>query len=225
MMVILNYQAPLIRTALSVMRFFRPGAVQGRYMKIKKIIPRWQAFFLCAVLISLAWSTPVLCANVTLAWDPNHEADLKGYGVYFRQSAAGDYSLAGYVTVGELPNPALPSFPVTGLQEGTRYFFAATAYNTAGAESAFSSAVCADIAVGGTVSVCPSSITDAPPTTDTPPTGGTAAGSSSGGGGGGCFIGSSSQGIESLNGSLSLVLILSGAFACLLLLRGVRGRL
>ncbi|MCU0558707.1 MAG: fibronectin type III domain-containing protein [Desulfobacterales bacterium] len=185
-------------------------------MKTRKFFLRWQALLLSAVLVSLAWSTPVLCATVTLAWDPNREADLKGYGVYFRQNAAGPYSLAGYVTVGELPNPSLPSFAVTGLQEGGRYFFAATAYNTAGAESAFSSAVCADIAVGGVVSVCPSSITDSPPT------GGAAVGSSSGGGGGQCFIGSLSQGIEGPGTPVSLGLILAGAFACLLLLRGRR---
>jgi hypothetical protein len=66
-------------------------------------------------------------ARVTLAWDANSEPDLAGYKIYYGLSS-GTYSFiveAGNVTTHTISN----------LQEGLTYFFAATAYNTAGFES------------------------------------------------------------------------------------------
>lgn len=131
-------------------------------------------------LVSLLWSTPVLSADVTLAWDPNSDADLEGYGVYLRKDTQGPlYDLAGYVTLAELDDVNAPTFVVSGLEKGFRYYFAATAYDTEGNESAFSNVVCADI--GDTVTACSSS-------------------SDGGGGGGGfgCFIGAASEANEPL---------------------------
>jgi hypothetical protein len=115
-------------------------------------------------------------AEATLAWDPNGEADLLGYGLYFRKGAPGPpYNLAGYVTEAELDDPDNPTFTVSGLDTVSRYFFAITAYDTSNLESGFSSALCVDI--GAVNSICSNSL----PVVVT-------AGSSGGAGGGGCFI-------------------------------------
>jgi hypothetical protein len=119
-------------------------------------------------------------ADVTLAWDSNKESDLEGYGLYFKKSTPGPpYNLFGYVTTGELSNPSNPSFTVTGLEKGARYYFAVTAYDTDGNESYFSNSVCAE--VGDVIAPCSNA-----------DVGGGGSGSSGGsggsGGGAGCFI-------------------------------------
>jgi hypothetical protein len=76
---------------------------------------------------------------------------------------------------------------VSGLEKGFKYYFAVTAYDTAGNESTFSSAVCAD--VGDTITPCSAAPPPLPPSP--PPGGGSVSGgggSGGGGGGGGCFI-------------------------------------
>ena len=109
-----------------------------------------------------------LAADVTLAWDPNSETDLAGYGIYFRKSTDGPpYDLFGYVTLAELQDVNNPTFSVTSLEKGLRYFFAATAYDTDGNESYYSNSACAE--VGDKIAPCGD-------------------GGGGGGGGGGCFI-------------------------------------
>jgi len=127
-------------------------------------------FFLLFVLCA----SPAFGVDLTLAWDPNTESDLEGYGVYFRKGAPGPpYDLFGYVATAELDDPTNPSFTITGLTQGARYYIALTAYDTAGAESAYSSSVCAE--VGDTIVPCSSADT----------------GGGGGGGGAACFIGTS----------------------------------
>ena len=136
---------------------------------------RWVLF---GFLITLLWSTSVLSADVTLAWDPNSEPDLGGYGVYFSKDTQGPpYDLAGYIILADLDNVLAPSFVVSGLDSGVRYYFVATAFDNTAAhnESTFSNVVCAD--VGDTITPCPDSASRA----------------SGGGGGGGCFISASSE--------------------------------
>jgi hypothetical protein len=118
---------------------------------------------------------------VTLAWDPNSEPDLEGYGVYFRRDTAGPpYDLSGYIAFAELNNSSAPSFVVSGLEKGFRYYFSVTAYDTAGNESTFSNAVCAD--VGDTITPCPAASSTI-----------VAVSIGGGSGGGGCFISASSE--------------------------------
>lgn len=138
--------------------------------------------------VSLLWSTSVLSADVTLAWDPNSETDLEGYGVYFHKDTPGPpYDLAGYITLAELNNSSDPSFVVSGLEKGGRYYFAVTALDTAENESTFSNAVCAD--VGDTITPCSASAPDSGSVPGSVASGG----GGSGGGGGGCFINASSE--------------------------------
>ncbi|HSO59716.1 MAG TPA: fibronectin type III domain-containing protein [Desulfobacterales bacterium] len=133
------------------------------------------------VLVLVFLAAPALSADLTLAWDPNSEVDLEGYGVYFKLGASGPpYDLFGYVALQELNDPDNPAFAVTGLEKGSSYYFAVTAYDTAGNESGYSTPVCAQI--GDQILPCTSASS-----------GGSSGGSGvasggSGGGGGGCFI-------------------------------------
>jgi uncharacterized membrane protein YgcG len=115
-------------------------------------------------------------ADVKLAWSPNSEGDLAGYGIYYRRDAGGPpFELVGYVAVEELPDRDNPTFTVSGLLIGSKYYFAATAYDDAGNESAFSNTVCAS--VGDRIELCDDAGNGSG--------GGGGGGGSSGGGGGG----------------------------------------
>lgn len=129
-------------------------------------------------------------ADVTLAWDPNREPNLIGYGVYYTQGADGPpYDLFGYYDTSELADPNSPTFTITGLDKNANYYFAVTAFDSSDNESAYSASVCAQ--VGDTVTPCGSSTgstTSGSGTSSsssvTPP----AYSGSSSGGGGGCFV-------------------------------------
>jgi hypothetical protein len=71
--------------------------------------------------------------RVTLAWDANSEPDLAGYKVYYGVSSR-VYPFA--VVAGNVT-----SLTLSNLQEGVTYYFAATAYNSAGLESDFSAEI------------------------------------------------------------------------------------
>ena len=85
-----------------------------------------------AVGLILFPGSAAIAADVTLAWDPNSETDLAGYKVYYG-TASGVYGAP--ITLGKTT-----THTVTGLAPGT-YYFAVTAYNTAGLESGFSNEV------------------------------------------------------------------------------------
>jgi len=146
--------------------------------KVRNLFLGWR-LVLFGFLITLLWSTSVLSADVTLAWDPNSEPDLNGYSVYFRKDTPGPpYDVAGDLSLSDLNNSYAPSFVVSGLEKGFKYYFAVTARDSAGNESTFSNAVCAD--VGDTTTVCPDSSSKS-------------SGGGGGGGGSGCFISASSE--------------------------------
>ena len=67
-----------------------------------------------------------------LSWDASRGPDLAGYKVY-QATASGGYG-APIATV----SMDVTNYTVTGLETGTTYFFAVTAYNSDGAESSFS---------------------------------------------------------------------------------------
>jgi len=99
------------------------------------ISPR-RACFLVGMFVFLSlflvpWSVQnVDGADVTLAWDPNPEANLKGYKVYYG-SASGSYSFM--VDAGNRT-----SLTISCLSAGKTYYFAAQAYGYAGEESEMS---------------------------------------------------------------------------------------
>jgi len=170
--------------------------------KVRNLFLGWR-LVLFGFLITLLWSTSVLSADVTLAWDPNSEPDLEGYGVYFRKGTPGPpYELAGNLALADITNDDAPFFIVSGLEKGFRYYFAVTAYDTAGNESTYSSAVCADI--GDTITACPAASSSSA----------SGSGGGGGGGGGGCFISASSEG----NVPIFLSLVALAIAGCIMLL-------
>jgi hypothetical protein len=71
--------------------------------------------------------------TVTLAWDRSVSDNVAGYKLHYG-TACGVYE-----SVADVGN--VTTFTVTGLQPGVRYYFAATAYSSAGMESAYSNEV------------------------------------------------------------------------------------
>lgn len=85
---------------------------------------------LCVLVVPSAASA----ALATLAWDPNSEPDLAGYIVRYGTSPA---VWTGQVSVSK----TTPTVTITGLSDGTLYYFAVEAYNTANLHSALSNTV------------------------------------------------------------------------------------
>ena len=83
-------------------------------------------FVLCTIP-----SPSALAATVNLAWDPSTGSNIAGYKIYYGTSSK-NYS--NNVNVGKNT-----TYSVSGLTAGTKYYFAATAYNTSNSESAKSS--------------------------------------------------------------------------------------
>ena len=98
--------------------------------------PSRAAFFsliLFSFILILFSGLEARAEQVTLAWDPNTEADLAGYKVYLGTSTG------AYHTVMDIGNH--PGVTVTNLSLGLTYFFSVTAYDHLGNESEFSNEV------------------------------------------------------------------------------------
>ena len=104
---------------------------------------------ICLLALTLVFAAPVRGTvvqgssgnTVTLAWDANTEPDLAGYKVYWGRSS-GHYDNTPVPTVAPSANP---TFTTPALPNGT-WYFAVTAYNTAGMESGYSNEVSKTIA-------------------------------------------------------------------------------
>lgn len=87
--------------------------------------------------VTAAQNTPPATNNtVTLAWDANTETDIAGYKVYWGKVSR-TYTNTPVPTVSQ---SAAPTFTTPALANGT-WYFAVTAYNTAGLESVYSNEV------------------------------------------------------------------------------------
>jgi hypothetical protein len=71
--------------------------------------------------------------EVTLAWDPNPEPSVQGYRVYYGKSSG------LYTSVVDAGNNT--DSVIMGLEAGTTYYFACTAYSATGDESNFSNEI------------------------------------------------------------------------------------
>ena len=100
---------------------------------------------LWCVLMGMIVIPPVLAGDVTLQWDPNPETDVVGYKVYYGTSSR-TYSAP-------IPFGLQSTYTVTGLAAGT-YYFAVTAFNVDGLESAFSNEVSTTVTGTGTSVTC-----------------------------------------------------------------------
>ena len=88
--------------------------------------------FLAAAILLGSAQFSAYAADVSLSWSPNSESDLAGYKLYYGTSSR-NYSNS--VNLGKTT-----SHTVAGLSAGT-YYFALTAYDTAGNESSYSNEV------------------------------------------------------------------------------------
>jgi hypothetical protein len=92
--------------------------------------------FSAGLLIFTALIMPrsvIASANVTLAWNPSSDPLVAGYNIYYG-GASGVYT--NKTSVG-----LVTSLAISNLVSGDTYYFAATTYSAAGAESAFSGEV------------------------------------------------------------------------------------
>jgi fibronectin type 3 domain-containing protein len=85
----------------------------------------------CSIIGVIA--SNAVAAQATLAWDPNTESDLAGYRIHYG-TASGSYTVHTDVH-------NVTTYSLTDLKEGQLYYFAVTAYDTAGNESGYSNEV------------------------------------------------------------------------------------
>ena len=91
------------------------------------------AFLLALLFISIFIVPDAHPAQVTLAWDPNTEAELAGYKIYY-----GNYS-DNYPWIIDVGTQT--TCTISNLQSGRTYYIAATAYDTFGNQSDYSNEV------------------------------------------------------------------------------------
>jgi len=116
---------------------------------------RGAVVFFCLIVVIgsvLLTHAPACAAQLSVVWDPSGDSDVTGYKVYYG-TQSGTYTEV--VDAGNNTSCTIPDLVV-----GATYYFAVTAYDSYGYESAYSNEVAST--VGG--------------------------GSGGGGGGGGCFI-------------------------------------
>ena len=82
------------------------------------------------LLLSPPWISSLHSAQITLEWDPNPEANLAGYKVYYGTSSR---NYTACIDVGKNNSGTIPL-----TQAGTVYFIAVTSYDPLGNESQFS---------------------------------------------------------------------------------------
>jgi len=87
----------------------------------------------CAVSLSLFCPARMRGGNVGLAWNPSPDARTAGYNLY--------YGLSSGAYIGSVNAQANPAATITGITPGLTYYFAVTAYDSNGVESALSSEI------------------------------------------------------------------------------------
>ena len=96
-----------------------------------------------ACLLIIAGQSACFASTVVLQWDPNTDSDLAGYKVYYQA----DSSTPPFQGTGAVQGPSPidignnTTATISGLDPAHPYYFAVTAYNTSGVESAYSNIV------------------------------------------------------------------------------------
>jgi hypothetical protein len=107
---------------------------QGKiWSQIAHRASRWFAGLALASFVSLAAAAEIDPTTVTLAWNPSPDVTVTGYRLYY---GAAPEQYTNSIVVGNTT-----SCTVTGLVNGTTYYFTTTAYNESGIESPFSNEV------------------------------------------------------------------------------------
>jgi len=103
-----------------------------KMIKDRKYFQKYLGAILSFLLCLFSYAN---AGDLLVTWDPNNESDLAGYTIYYGTSSR-QYS--NDIDVG-----SMTSHQVQNLTDGIEYFFAVTAYDTAGNESAYSDEVSA----------------------------------------------------------------------------------
>jgi len=124
---------------MSNKRIILNNRILGSSTKIMKIF-----FFILLTILLLFQSAWAGTAIIRLAWDPNQEADLAGYKIYFGTSPSTGTDpkacgTCGYSTMIDVGN--VTTYRIPGLVQRQTYYISATAYDTSGNESVFSDQV------------------------------------------------------------------------------------
>ena len=85
------------------------------------------------LIVFAGFAADAAAGQATLTWNPNTESDLAGYKLHYGASS-GNYTV-------HLDVHNVTTYTVTGLTDGQTYYFAATAYDSAGSESGYSNQV------------------------------------------------------------------------------------
>ena len=103
-----------------------------------QLLTSFLIFFVTFILFSFLLLPIAHSAQISLAWDPNSEADLAGYKVYYGVTPGGPYNSPGSprIIVGNTS-----TYVLTGLTSGQTYYVVATAYDTSNNESGYSNEV------------------------------------------------------------------------------------
>lgn len=104
------------------------------FSDIKNRIATFFPIFLLIVSIILASATLSQAVSLSIAWNPNSEADLAGYKLYYDNNLNGDYQ--NVVNVG-----MVSEYEITNLPCGTTYRIAMSAYDVNHNESELSTAI------------------------------------------------------------------------------------
>jgi hypothetical protein len=108
--------------------------------KEARLLALWlSAVLLIATSFPATALLPLLTQSVTLAWNPSPSTNVVGYDIYYGV-LSGVY--LDEISVGNVTNVTVP-----GLLQGTTYYFAGKAVNSAGIQSALSSQLSLNINV------------------------------------------------------------------------------
>ncbi len=109
--------------------------IQGSFIKIKdKVISFFFSYLILLVGVILLSAVVSQAASLSLSWDPNSEADLAGYKLYYDSNSDGDYQ--NIVDVG-----MVTEYEINNLPCGATYRVALSAYDVSHNESELSAEV------------------------------------------------------------------------------------
>lgn len=108
-----------------------------------------------ACLFSMVGQTACFATTVVLQWDPDTDTDLSGYKVYYQTDSSTQPFQGTGATQGATPVDIhnQTTATISGLDPAHAYYFAVTAYDTAGVESSYSNIVSVPELVPPTVSL------------------------------------------------------------------------
>lgn len=124
----------------------RPATIENTGAKTSSL--RW-----LTVLLALTALSAFADVSVPLAWNPSPDVNIAGYKIYYGGASR---TYTNSVDVGNVTSTV-----ITGLAEGTTYFFAATTYGADGVESDFSDEA-VDVTTNSSSTVMPPPVSQAP---------------------------------------------------------------